>query len=484
MTMDAKTTFKRAVKSVRNLYIDPLPRNSVLRIVEAVVTGSGVEITYCADSRNYTCSVRLPSVLAEKLANSNRSDLAPTFAALAVALAPFFFKLSDFAEVRLEFARLDEDSNSFFARFLERGLAEFRYLQGLNPIRKVRFTSTGSDTITPRRLGVTERALMLNGGGKDSIVAGELLSRARIPFSWVTINSNEVRRAVVTTSGNGDSIEIDCEIDTAIAANAAYAWGHFPHTSMVLCIGLLVAQLTESAYVCVGNEFSANVGNVSFRGVELNHQYSKSAEFELGFSRFVNRCVSPDIKVFSILRPFHDLQLAKIFAHFVDYHPVFVSCNRGIAKGKWCKACAKCAFTALALAPFVGTEGLERIFGEDVLLRKEIQQAILELVKDGHKPWECVGTTEENRLALRLLLDRYPERAAAQTPMWQALQQQIKGLNTGELRSRLLERTASEHQLPEPLRLALNSALAALHEPTIDMPDQPAISMPEASAVA
>jgi hypothetical protein len=395
---------KRLIKAGRNVAADPPPRNKILAIRSVSVVEDGLRIEYFALKQIFHIDVELSAEIVEKIKGTPYSQLEPTLTAIAIAFSPFLFKLSDFRTVKVEVGSLDAASAKFFSRFMQGGLAEFRYLQGLNPKRPITVTAASRNECAPTRLQTEDRVLMLNGGGKDTIVAGELLKLGGQPFSWVTIRPNEARRSVVSLSGNSNSFEIGYQLDPKIEELKAYPWGHFPHTSIVLALGLLIAQLTGARYVCAGNEHSANYGNLIFRGYEVNHQYTKSFEYEKGFSDYVERCVTPDIKVFSILRPFHDLQLAKFFSRLTKYHESFISCNRAITRNAWCKDCAKCAFTALALYPFVGAEGIARIFGEHVINRPAIRRHILELVSEGVKPWECVGTVKENRLALSMLL--------------------------------------------------------------------------------
>jgi hypothetical protein len=52
----------------------------------------------------------------------------------------------------------------------------------------------------------------------------------------------------------------------------------------------------------MSNEKSANEGNTTMDGIEINHQRSKSLDFELAFAEYVDRYMSHDVKYFSLLR--------------------------------------------------------------------------------------------------------------------------------------------------------------------------------------
>jgi len=58
----------------------------------------------------------------------------------------------------------------------------------------------------------------------------------------------------------------------------------------------------------------------------INHQYSKSSEFEKKFRDYLTN-LTPSVSYFSLLRPLYELQIAKILAKLPQYHQVFKSCN-------------------------------------------------------------------------------------------------------------------------------------------------------------
>jgi len=458
---------KRFGKAVRNLFADPLPRNRTIALVAARSNSCGVDFCYMAMGKRFRVRLNLDPSLGERIADLPMVPRDQALAAIGIAFVPFFFKLTDFRRVVVETTSLDPESQAFFARFLRCGLGEFRYLQGLNPARRIEVCASAAGRMRPVELDTRDHLLMLNGGGKDTIVAGELLKASGQPFSWLTIRPNRTRRRVIELSGNSNAIEVGYEVDEEIERLKAYPWGHVPHTSIVLSIGLLVAMLSGSRYVAAGNEHSANFGNLRYRGFEVNHQYTKSFEFERGFADFAARCVTPSVRVFSILRPFHDLQLAQLFANHVTYLPHFISCNRGIHHGVWCKECPKCAFTALALSPFVSADMMHTIFGEDVLQRPQIRRHIIDLVSGGTKPWECVGTREECALALHLLLERNPDLRFNGDPGREALEAAIKGVDVAYLRASILDETQPDHAIPPSLVERLNPCLQQVSAPVI-----------------
>jgi hypothetical protein len=147
--------------------------------------------------------------------------------------------------------------------------------------------------------------------------------------------------------------------------------------------------------------------------MDINHQYSKSEQFEGDLRDYLRKWVSPEIEYFSFLRPLNELKIARIFAglkNFDRYAGIFTSCNANfkIHKEKssvlWCGNCPKCAFVFLILAPFVDRDRLTGIFGQNLLEREDLiplWEELLGLLN--FKPFECVGTPEESRAALYLI---------------------------------------------------------------------------------
>ena len=73
------------------------------------------------------------------------------------------------------------------------------------------------------------------------------------------------------------------------------------------------------------NESSANEPSVV--GTDINHQYSKSFEFENDFRNYEKEFLKTNIEYFSLLRPLTELQIAMLFSKHKKYHDIFRSCN-------------------------------------------------------------------------------------------------------------------------------------------------------------
>ena len=183
--------------------------------------------------------------------------------------------------------------------------------------------------------------------------------------------------------------------------NKGFLNGHTPFSAMLAFVSYFIAYMVGKKYVALSNENSANESNVI--GEKINHQYSKSFEFECDFEKYSTEYLKAPVKYFSFLRPISELQIAKILARKEQYHKVFKSCNVG-SKNKewnWCCNCAKCLFSYTILSPYLYKDKLVNIFGEDMFENKELLQTFIELIGKGEtKPFDCVGTFEEVNFAI------------------------------------------------------------------------------------
>lgn len=230
------------------------------------------------------------------------------------------------------------------------------------------------------------------------------------------------------------------------------------------CVALLTAALHGFDTVAMANERSASSGNVTWDGVEVNHQFSKSRRAE----RLLRNAVAEathDVEIFSVLRPASELAIARAFARMEQYHPAFTSCNtifrldpelRGTS---WCCDCPKCRFVFLVLAPFSSPSHLREVFGRD-LLEDEEQFAGFALLTatGGHKPFECVGEEQESIAAIRLLADD-PRWSGHRVVMRLATEVLPSAANAGDPATVLS--LADDHDVPPAFMPAVSEILGA-----------------------
>jgi hypothetical protein len=234
---------------------------------------------------------------------------------------------------------------------------------------------------------------------------------------------------------------------------------------VVSLIALLTAALNGYGAVAMANERSASSGNLTWDGVDVNHQFSKGLRAE-ELLRAALAEVAPGLDYFSALRPLSELAIAEAFARLTDYHGAFTSCNavfridperRATA---WCRNCPKCRFVFLALAPFSEPAHLREVFGGDLLDDPaQYEGFALLAATGGHKPFECVGEESETVAAFRLLADQPAWREHAVVARFAA--EVLPGLPAG-LGDAAAELAPSDrHHVPEDVLSALDEVLAA-----------------------
>ncbi|HEY8534322.1 MAG TPA: hypothetical protein VIL44_10745 [Micromonospora sp.] len=292
-----------------------------------------------------------------------------------------------------------------------KGLAEFAYRNQLPHVLEL--AATVPDGAPPPALEPVDvsggRPLSAMGGGKDSIVTLEALRRAGfdpVPFA---VNPNRIIDSVTAASGL-PALAARRRLDPKVLElNEAGAYnGHVPVTAINSLIAVATAALHGLGPVVMSNERSASDPNLTWRGHEINHQWSKGIEAE-GLLREALAAHAGLVEAyFSLLRPLSELHIAKLFAAITSYDAVVTSCNRAFtlrgAHDRWCGDCPKCRFVFLALAPFMTRDRIARIFGTDLLADPAQVPGYRELLGiEAHKPFECVGEVVESTVALDLL---------------------------------------------------------------------------------
>jgi hypothetical protein len=313
------------------------------------------------------------------------------------------------------------------------GLGEFYYRNQLDPTGRVTFPRHAADSIaTSAPSRATRKVLVLAGGGKDSLVAREVVRHSGVPADALSLGTAPWIRRSVRAAGLRHLV-IERHFDRSlIALNDRGAWnGHVPISACIAFVTTLVAYAGGYEAVVVANERSANEGNVSWRGMTINHQWSKGSGFEAGFQAWCKRKVHAGPTYFSLLRPMGELHIAAAFARHAQYFDDFTSCNRNFrlnptdTPARWCGQCPKCTFVQLILAPHLSADQTQRVFGGDFLGDTGNRAHLEGLVGvRGLKPFECVGTKDESQAALarlakrgrlsQSLLDWYTTKAAGQ----------------------------------------------------------------------
>lgn len=315
--------------------------------------------------------------------------------------------------------RLSEEQQLFWRKLYWNGLGEFVFKNHIHSdayeFFDFEFAQEATDATALPYPHTTEspRVIVPIGGGKDSVVTLEELRTQRdvVPF---IINPRGATLDCARVAGFGNPEEIiilQRQIDpTLLELNRqGYLNGHTPFSAMLAFYTVLLSAVTGIRDVALSNESSANEPTIP--GTHINHQYSKSLEFEQDFAQYVRDFMGDGNHYYSHLRPLTELQIAERFAQYPQYFPVFKSCNAGSKENRWCCNCPKCLFAYIILAPFVSREDLTNIFGEELLNKPELEHTFDELTGlSPIKPFECVGTLREVNEAIHRILETHKDQ--------------------------------------------------------------------------
>ena len=312
-----------------------------------------------------------------------------------------YWKATCSPNVIIKAGYINEDQISWFKKLYFYGLGELFYTNGIktniNDFMSITCQSNEKyEDITNEN---NQGYLIPIGGGKDSCVTLECLKNEGDNYCLI-VNPKPVTLACAHTAGYDDDkiVKVTRIIDKNLLDlnSKGFINGHTPFSSMLAFLSYFIADIIGKKYIALSNESSANESNVE--GEKINHQYSKSVEFENDFREYSKKYLKRNTEYFSFLRPLNELQIAMTFSKFEKYHSIFKSCNVG-SKGeewKWCCNCPKCLFVYTILSPFLYKDKLVKIFGEDLFERKDLLKTFIELTGNGdNKPFECVGTYEE-----------------------------------------------------------------------------------------
>ena len=265
------------------------------------------------------------------------------------------------------------------------------------------------EPFTPLNL---EGNLVPVGGGKDSAVTLKVLNSQNKSSTPYIINSRGATDETCVAAGCSEtSYKVKRTIDKSLIDlnKRGLLNGHTPFSAIVAFSSLIAAVITKRKYIVLSNESSANESTVL--GEDINHQFSKGEAFEKNFIEYQRKYINCGAEYFSLLRPLSEMQIAALFSAYKEYHSVFRSCNAGSKENIWCCNCPKCLFVYIILSPFLETEDLVSVFGENLLEKESLLDTYKELTGAlPNKPFECVGSRDEVICASRYTINKLEQK--------------------------------------------------------------------------
>ncbi|MDP2423124.1 MAG: hypothetical protein U1C46_02880 [Bacteroidales bacterium] len=358
---------------------------------------------------------------------------------------------------------LNPEAQAWWRKLFFHGLGEFFHTNGILPGYDdvVNFEFEGANTNKPFSLPVGRGDLLPVGGGKDSALSLALLTganRSVIPFLLNPVAAS-IQLIVRAGLALDEAVVVHRTIDpTLLWLNAqGFLNGHTPFSALLAFMALLGSTLTGSSNIVLSNESSANEATIP--GTTINHQYSKSFEFEKDFRRYYQQHISADFNYFSFLRPINELQIAGLFAKLKSFHPVFRSCNAGSKTGEWCGKCPKCLFTYIILSPLMPGADVEAIFGRDLFSDADLRTYFNQLCGlTEEKPFDCIGTIGEVNAALAQTI-RNKDTAPLPLLLNDYAARQDSAISRNFNFEHLMQQFHHEHFLPQEFESILKTAL-------------------------
>ncbi|MGN1338022.1 MAG: hypothetical protein ACI4WW_06075 [Candidatus Coprovivens sp.] len=324
-----------------------------------------------------------------------------------------YYKCTCSPNIIIEADYIDENQINWFKKLYYYGLGEFLYLNDIE-IDQEKLVNIKCTAIKNTIASIDYNGqgnLIPIGGGKDSTVSLEILKKFKEDNHCFIINPKPVTLDCAKVAGytKDKIISIKRNIDKKLIElnNQGFLNGHTPFSAMVAFTSYITAFIYNKKYITLSNEASANESTVI--GTKINHQYSKTYEFENDFNNYTKKYFGINISYFSLLRPLTEYQIAMLFSNYKKYHQIFKSCNVGSKneEWKWCCNCAKCLFVFTILSTYLYKDELVNIFGEDMFDNKSLENIFKELLGYSEtKPFECVGTYEEVRYATSLTIKK------------------------------------------------------------------------------
>lgn len=317
---------------------------------------------------------------------------------------------------------LSAKERELLTHFYREGLGEFAYVNQLD-LSDIEIAAPEIEHERAVAKTVENHPLIPFGGGIDSIVVVAETTRTQPNAALFVANTSTTLFEPIEQTALITGLPIlraNRKLDEKVLRSRElnYLNGHVPVTGILSAIAVMTAVVSGRDSVVMSNEHSASEPTaLQANGVLVNHQWSKSLEFEVLFREAIFEAID-GVDHYSALRPYSELWVAERFAKLAEYHLVFRSCNRAfyvdpaMRAATWCGECDKCCFIDLILAPFMSAAELDRIFtGREPLNNEKLLDQFKALLgkADQPKPLECVGDEGECRRATLLAAER-PDR--------------------------------------------------------------------------
>ena len=399
---------------------------------------------------------------------------------LGLAEIPSYWKATASPEIVIKAGYLNPDQIAWWHNLLMKGMGEYFYINQIDFTQDnfVSWSVTTPESSLPTTLAypsTTSDYLIPVGGGKDSTLTLCLFDQNQLDYDAFLLNPTPAMEQISQISHPQRAIIARRIIDPQLLElnKKGYLNGHTPFSAYLGFLSRFAGFIFGNQSIAISNERSSNEGNVLFHQHTINHQYSKTYEFEQGFDQYLkkNQLISPQQTApayFSLLRPLYELQISQLFMNcpqFDQYATSFRSCNKGQKTNSWCGKCSKCLFAFITFYPFLTTEKITQIFGQNLFENADLlDEALALLGKTETKPFDCVGTHEESTAAFFLCIEKHQNEGTKLPTLLQLVWDQVlsKQHSLEERADNILHSWDQNHQLPGRIRELIKNAIKNL----------------------
>ena len=200
-------------------------------------------------------------------------SFARTLDLAAAILGVSYFKLLAPKQIEVSDLKLTLPAQELIKDIYENGLGEFYARNELHRFGQIKYQfRTVADTIMPK--STQTNAMVLIGGGKDSLLSVNLMEAAKWQFTPFAVNP---KGPILSSIQRMDQEPLFARryLDQKMLNlnnETGFYNGHVPSTAINSIIAASVAQLYGNSHIILSNERSASEGTLEFDGREVNHQ--------------------------------------------------------------------------------------------------------------------------------------------------------------------------------------------------------------------
>jgi len=363
--------------------------------------------------KEYVETLILPLEISEDIVSN--PDVKKILSDVHIALGTSYYKMYCPKEIRIKTGQLSKQDAQFWNTVYTKGLGQFYYENKIDFRGLINFPAD-ANAIVGKPFGNNlhtnpNKILLAFGGGKDSLLSNTLLNKDHtINVTAFSLRQNNTLN-YIANKNNLEYLVVDRILDSKLFELNKLETvlnGHVPITVINSFVSLLVAVLYGFGTIIFSNEASSNYGNVVYLGQEINHQWGKTSEFEEIMQTHIQQTIHIDLEYFSLIRPFHEIEIVRRFINAGIDLSSFTSCNRDfkieITSSQtrlWCGECPKCVFMFMLLSAFLKKDEVVKLFNKNLYDEASLSQLFKDILGVGTmKPFECVGTPEEAIVAM------------------------------------------------------------------------------------